>query len=445
MRRRLPEGVGPGALVGAAVVALRLLEGARYGRWGHAPAPLAEVAGWLPWQLQDNLRHGRLPFDASVFADGTASLWPITGNPGGAVLAAPVVALFGAAGGSVLVPLLGVFLNAVAGGVYGATHRVPWIGALAASASWWAVGFTQGTGAQVLLAPGLLAAAWVGGSSRRGAAVALLGALIAPLPTGAALLAAGELPLGAAALLGLLLPPLGTWGGEAWRGSDLAWFAGGAARALPLAALLALAGLLRGAGGARVAAAAAVLALVAGFHPAALAGFEVTLTGVASSAPAAAALTILLVAGVRLAGQTAHAQARAALVGLLALDVAGPILAGGGGLWHATRPLPAALEALADTPRSATVHVVPAAANPAAGVGLLPYHRQLVGRAPTLSSTASDTPEMNPEQVLFTLRRENPRMVLVLTTEDTVQRSAWATKLGPPRELREDMALWAWP
>lgn len=443
MSRPASAGLVPGLLVGALAVGVRVIEGVAAGRWGHAAAPLAEVAGWLPWQLQDNLRSGRSPLDASLFADGPGSLWAITGNPGPAWLLAPLHAVLPAQG-AMLGPLLLLFANAVAGGLYGARHRMPWLGALAASASWWAAGFTLGTGAQVLLAPGLLAAA-IAASAPRGAVLsALLGAVCAPLPTVALLLGAAELRLALIAALGLFAPALGTWGGVGWTGADLGWPAGEAERALPLAALLALAGLLHRGAGSRAGGVVAALLLAVALRPAGPGGLEFALPALASAAPTAAALAFLLAAGVRLAASELRADGRALLGVLLLVDLAAPVLLGGGRLWHPDRPIPASLQALSDTPRSVTVHVLPAAENPAGGVGLVPFHRQVLTRTPQLGTSDAEPQGIDAGQVQLSLRRDRAKLAVILTSPDAVERSAWATKLGPPRDVLPEMAVWVW-
>lgn len=436
-------GLVPGFLVGALAVGVRVLEGVATGRWGHAAEPLAEVAGWLPWQLQDNLRHARSPLDASLFADGSVSLWSISGNPGPAWLLAPLHAVLPAQG-AVLGPLLLLFANAVAGGLYGARHRMPWLGALAASASWWAVGFTLGTAAQVLLAPGLLAAGLAANAPRGAALSALLGAVCAPVPTVAVLLGAAELRLALIAGLGLFAPALGTWGGVGWTGPDLGWPAGDAERALPLAALVALAGLLHRGAGSRVGGLAAALLLAVALQPEGPGGLEFALPRLDSAATTAAALAFLLTAGVRLAGSELRAQGGALLGGLLLVDLAGPVLAGGGRLWHADRPIPASLHALADSPRTVTVHVLPAAENPGGGVGLVPFHQQHLARAPQLGAGGEAPERIDAGQVQLSLRRDRAKLAVILTSPDAVERSAWATKLGPPRDVLPEMAVWVW-
>ncbi len=444
MKLKVPRGVGPGLAVGGGVAALRAAEGLATGSWGRAATPLGEVSAWLPWQLLDNVRSGRSPFDASVFTDGTASLASVVGNPGLAILEAPLHFIGSPAVAAAGAVLLLVVANAVAGGVYGAARGAPWLGALAASAAWWAPGFTAGTGAQCCLAPGLLAAGAGADRPRWAAVFTLLGAVCAPIPTAAVLLGAGLLPQALLAVSGLLLPALGTWGGEGFGGADLAWIGGRAERALPLGALWALWALGRDRGAGRAGAILAGGLLLWGLAPAPLAGFEVVVPWSASSSPIAAALAVLLAASLPHAAALRW-QGRFLLGALLLLDAAGPVLRGGARLWHDDPPVPALLVTMASSPRSATVLVAPTGLSPAAAVRLIPHHHQLAARAPSLDGRGSAQGELRPEQVLFTLRQTNAPLVLVFVSPDAGERSVWASRLGAPRSQDGDAAVWAWP
>jgi hypothetical protein len=441
---RAPQaGLVPGLVVGAAAVAMRLAEGVAMGRWARSGTPLGAASTWLPWQLADNVRGGRSPFDASVFVEGPGTLWPVVGNPGLALLEAPLHLALAPGVASVTAVLLALVANAIAGGMYGATAGSAWLGALAASASWWALGFTGGVGAQVFLAAGLVAAAWAERRPRLAVGATAVGAFVAPLPTVAVLLGAGRWRLAALGAIGLLVAPLGTWGGAAAAVGDLGWLAGGASRALPLAMLVALAGL--GAGGDRLAALAGLVAVAWGLTPGAVAGLTVALPWTPAAPPLAAGLAFLLAAALPLAGVALRAQGRAALAVLLAADLAGPLLVGGGALWAEAPPAPSAFAALAATPRLSAVYVLPEADAPDAGLALAPLHRQRLGRVPRLRGSAPPGMALGPEQVLFTLRQGDPHLVVLLTSPSAEERSAWATRLGPPRELFPAYAVWNWP
>jgi hypothetical protein len=47
-------------------------------------------------------------------------------------------------------------------------------------------------------------------------------------------------------------------------------------------------------------------------------------------------------------------------------------------------------------------------------------------------------------QVQLSLRRDRAKLAVILTSPDAVERSAWATKLGPPRDVLAEMAVWVW-
>ncbi len=400
---------------------------------------LTEVQGWLSWQLWDNVTHGRSPLDASVFTDGTASLWSVVGNPGAASLLAPISGVLSPGAAALAGFGLLATLNIVAGAHFGAVHRVPWLGALAVAAVGAGVQLASGGFPQALFAPGLVAAAALArGQTRAAVGWTLVGALLAPGPTAGLLIAVGGLPLAALAAAGFFVAPFGSGAGPALVAGDLFWPGGGAERALPLTTGLALFGLWQARGWGRMVAPVAAVALLAGVVPVAVAGHQ--LVGPATPNSASVAFSLALVLGAALPLAATLARSRRMLVAVcLVVDLVGPVVVGGGRVLEPSSPVPPALLALASAPRRVEVLVVPDSVL-AAGVGLIPSHRQTAARAPRLGSVPPLP--VRPAEVRDHIGRSRFPVVLVQLDPDPAQASSLASAFGPPLVYGPAMAVW---
>ncbi|GDX81246.1 hypothetical protein LBMAG42_30570 [Deltaproteobacteria bacterium] len=441
------RGLAPGLLVGAAVVAARVAEvGGKLGSSTLIGAPTlpGEVQRWLGWQLWDNIRAGRSPLDASVFPSVSGSLLDVVGNPGVAALLAPFHALGSVNFAHSLGMFALLFTACLAGGVYGGVRGVPWIGALAAGAAWWQAGLAGGLAAQAWLAPGLAAAtAYVLEKRGWAAAFAALGAVTAPLATAAVLAGAAAWPLAGLAALGCLVAPFGE--ANALTPADLLWVAGGAHRAVPLAAWFALAFLWGERGRERAVSVGVGLCLLAAVSPMPVAGFRISEAmwgGWAGGSSVALAMLLSAALGPAARRLTQHGRIAVAL--LCFADSLGPAFLGGGAWWGAPAPAPAALVAAGGEPRSRVVTVLPESANPAAGVGWIPVHRQLASRPPELEIGAGGL-DTRPQEVATRLRSATTPTVLVVANTDPSGVSAFASALGAPDALGPDVAVWTWP
>ncbi len=436
------RGLIPGVVVALGMLALRWVEA--LGVTGpvalrRAADGLTEMQGWLAWQLWDNVRQGRSPMDASVFTDGTTSLWSVVGNPGAAALLAPLSAVLApdAAG-------LGAFgvvatLNILAGAHFGAAHRVPWLGALAAAGVGGGVQLAGGGFPQAFFAPGLFgAAALVAGRARVAVAWTLVGAVFAPVPTAGMLLAGGGLPYAALAAAGLAAAPFGSGAGPALVPADLFWPGGGAECALPLAAGLALVALWQARGWRRLLVVPAGAALLAGVVPEPVAGYQVMRAVTATSAPVAFGLALLLEGALPLAAMQVGSR-RILLGAFLVVDLVGPPWVGGGRVLVPASPVAPAFVELAGAPRRVEVLVVPES-EPAAGVGLIAHHRQHAARAPRLGIIPSVP--VRPNEVRDHIRRSVLPVVLVQVNPEAGQASALASAFGPPAAYTPPLAVW---
>lgn len=222
-----------------------------------------QLALWLPWQIQANVAAGYGPFDGRSFPLVGQPLLGIVGNPGVAVLLAPLQAL----AAPVLAWNLGILLLAVSNAVgawwLASTVRrgSPWLAALIVSGAWGWSQLGAGQAAVGWLAPGLMAAV----ASRRGhektaVVLGIVGGLTAPLPTAVCMVW-----LRRPVLFGLCLaafvkfPPAGMAGElPGFTLASLSWLKAGGTVAVPLATL----GLLALLAARKRAIFAAILALV---------------------------------------------------------------------------------------------------------------------------------------------------------------------------------------
>ncbi len=197
---------------------------------------------WLPWQLHANVHAGRGLFECAAFPVVAHPLLEIIGNPGAALLLAPLHAL----GEPVLAWNLGILLlgasNAIAAWWLASTVRgaAPWLAALLVSGAWGWSQLSSGATPVGWLAPGLVAAALARTDHARASfALGLLGALTAPLPTAICLLWSGHWGRAAACVGALMMvPPLGATGElPGFTLGSLSWPGAGATVALPLATL----------------------------------------------------------------------------------------------------------------------------------------------------------------------------------------------------------------
>lgn len=395
--------------------------------------PSPELAGdlqrafWLPWQLADNVTSGRSPFDASVFAwGGDAGLLRIVGNPGLAVLLAPLhlleLPLVAHNGGLLLLGATNIAAAWALGRSF-ATHRAAAgalglvAAAMAAGCAWWWRLLGDGYLAAGWVAPGLLAlAALRTGRDRRALAAGAFGLLGAPLVTallvgiGALLPAQGAtrprvglvLGLAAAGLaVGIAAPPLG--GGvpmEPLPATALLWPAAGDALGLPLAVLLGLAALLRGGIASRAVGVATAAAALVALGPMA--------RGAEGDVVRLDAWAVLLVPAWDVLARHARealsaAVALAGMGGLGALATAGLSRVGAGllgaallaeprlqaalgqpaGLWGGGPwPVPMLYVRLGQSPRSTTILQLPYHAVEEGMVGWVPFHRQRIAGGP---------------------------------------------------------------
>jgi hypothetical protein len=358
-------------------------------------------AFWLPWQLGDNLRHGRSVWDASVFVGPHgASLVTLVGNPGAAVLGAPFH--------TVLVPTAAHaawMLTTVASGAWAGAELARRLGvgrtrdaflgaALVAGCVTWTTDLADGAMAAGWVAPAFAVLAG-GGNARVMAAAGAVGALAAPVPTAiAALLSRAliaerpsrhgrglDLVAGAIVVVAcgvrLMWPPLG---------ADVPVPATALRALVPLSVvghavpppvwtLPGLAALAHGGGRTRLAAAIGAVVLV------------LVVTAPAASWQREALSAVLVVAA----------------VGVLRVVTAFPRLVWGAALWMLTEPsllasrgvparpwtgppwdVPAPLAALARTPRAHLVLHAPVLTTREGAVGLLPFHQQRVVGGPGL-------------------------------------------------------------
>ena len=258
-------------------------------------------------------------------------------------------------------------------------------------------------------------------------------AATAPLPTAALLAGGGAWPLAGLAALGLLAAPFGTT-------APLL-----SLHAVPLAAWFAIVFVWRERGGARFLAVLAAAGLLLAVVPSPVAGFrlpEVLGSGWGPGAIVAIAMLFGAALGPVARRLTQHGKIA---VGLLCfVDVMAPMGIGGGEYWGPPSPPPAVLVALAGAPRSAVVTVLPEPANPAAGVGWIPVHRQFSTRAPSLGGAAAG-PDTQPADVATTLRSATTPVVLVLTNAGAADVSAFASALGVPDALDAQTQVWTWP
>lgn len=441
----LARGWVAGSLVGAVALSLRVVEvGGKLGSSVLAGAnePAGEVQRWLGWQLWDNLRNGRSPNDATVFAEGRATLFEVAGNPGIAALVAPLHALGSPNFAHSLGILALMVASIVAAGAYGGARGVPWLAALAAAGAWWPAGLAAGWASQVWIAPGAAAAtAWV--FEKRGWSwlFTAIGALVAPLPTAAFLFGAGAFRLGLVAAVGLIAPPFGSV--AALAPADLGWITGHAAHAVPMAAWFAIVLLWnqRDAASRSLAVVAGVGILLA-IAPGVVAGFTLpTVLFAGYGALAAGVLPALLGAALPAVARGFTRHGRIAVGALLFADAVGPAWLGGGAFWGTPRPIPALFTSLATTPRETVVTVLPEHTHLWGGVGWIPIHQQRafrVPRPPDLSDTL-------PSDVASSLRRGSMSGVLVLDESSAADASAFASALGPPDESIGDLHVWRWP
>lgn len=168
---------------------------------------------WLPWQIWDNLRLGRGLPDSRSLPTLDMDLWQIVGNPGPALLMAPLHAI----GEPMIAWNLGV-LALVALNFAGAWRLArtfagvqPLTFALLAGGGWAMAQLTAGAAYLAFLAPAFFAAAaFRQGAGRAGTVWALVGALLVPIPTLLALLWCGRrLLAGVCVVAFVLFPPLG--------------------------------------------------------------------------------------------------------------------------------------------------------------------------------------------------------------------------------------------
>lgn len=443
----LRRGLLPGLIVGTVAIATRVAQvGGKLGSSSLIGADTVpgEVQRWLGWQLWDNVRSGRSPLDASVFPSVSGSLLDVVGNPGVAALFAPFHALGSVNFAHSLGMLALLFAACMAGGVYGGVRGVPWLGALTAGGAWWATGLAGGHAAQAWLAPGAAAAAaHVVGKHKWAAGFTLLGALTAPLPTVALLAGAGAWSLAGLAALGAFVAPFGA--APALSPADLGWVAGGAQHAVPLAAWFAIVFLWGERGRERVVSIVSGLGLLLAVAPMPVAGFrlpEVISGGWAHGS--GLALALLFSAALRPVARRLTQQGKLAVGVLCLVDALGPPLIGGGAWWGPPTPAPAALVVLVETPRSRVVTVLPESANPAAGVGWIPVHRQLASRPPQLQDDAFAL-DTRPAEMATSLRSATTPAVLVLANASPEAASAFASTLGAPDAMGPDLYVWTWP
>lgn len=197
---------------------------------------------WLPWQIWDNIRLGRGLPDSRSLPTLEMDLWQIVGNPGPALLIAPLHAL----GEPMVAWNLGVLLLlalnfAGAWRLARSFAGAPTLTfALLAGGGWATTQVTAGAAYLAFVAPAFFAAAaFREGRTRAGTAWALLGALLAPIPALVTLVWCGRRLLAAACLLAFVLfPPLG---GEpsplTFTTASLVWPGAGATSALSLGVL----------------------------------------------------------------------------------------------------------------------------------------------------------------------------------------------------------------
>ncbi|MSQ03268.1 MAG: hypothetical protein EXR71_15480 [Myxococcales bacterium] len=429
-------------VVAIGVLALRMLEGTTVAgpvALRRATDGLTEMQGWLGWQVWDNLSHRRGLLDASVFLDGTASLWSVVGNPGVAALLAPLWGVLAPDAAGLLGFGLLATLNIVAGARFGAGHRVPWLGALAAAGVGAGVQLAGGGFPQALFGPGLLAAAALAaGHARLAVAWTLIGAALAPGPTAGMLLAVGGLPYAALAALGFAVAPFGSGAGPALIAADLFWPGGGAQSALPVAVGLALIALWQARGWSRLLVVLTAAGLLAGVVPEPVAGYQVVGGLAASSAPVAFALALLIGGALPLAATLTRAR-RTLLGACLVADLVGPVAVGGGRVLETASPVAPVLVSLARSPRRAEVVVIPDSAG-AAGVGLIPHHLQHASRAPRLANDPSGGVPLN--ELRDHIRRSVRPVVVVLLEPEAGQASVLASAFGPPETYAAPMAVW---
>ncbi len=373
---------------------------------GGGLSPAQQRAFFLPWQLADNVVSGRGPWDASVFAwGGEAGLLAIYGNPGVAALLAPLHVLLAPIPAHAVGLAALVASNAIALAWAGANARTIVLGAaIGAGAGWWGGQLGAGALAAGWAAPGL--ALWATGGRGAGAiALGVVGALVAPVPTAAGVVAAlldppdrargawGPPLLGVAALavvIRALAPPLGAGAGIVSI-QAVVWPAGGVAIGAPIAASIGIAAALADRGGRRLLAAVAVVAALAATGPWAVDAGGEALTVGAFKVPlfpwSLGGLRTELMAAAILLGQIAAFQLLSAwapgvwaAAALCLAEAPAQAMAGQPvGIWTGARwVIPPAIADARRAPRVRVFLQLPAAALQELAVAYVPFHQQRV-------------------------------------------------------------------
>jgi hypothetical protein len=358
-------------------------------------------AFWLPWQIGDNLRHDRSAWDASVFVGPRdASLLDLAGNPGAAVVGAPLhmVLIPAAAHAAWMLTLVasGAMAGAALGAALGGTRTGILGAALVAGCATWSMDLADGAIAAGWMAPAC-AVVWAGVTQRpRAMALAgAVGALAAPVPTAVAAVLARALPtarpsLRARVLDGMALATVGLAGAVrvAWPplGAGVPDAAAGIHAWVPLRAvdgglpwpawtILGLAGLAAVGGRARAVSGSAALVLaLASVLPAGAWQREAV-----SAALLVAVVGVLHVAPTTLLATTVTAGLALAEPTWLTLRGA-PARPWTGPAWD----VPAELAGMARSPRTHVILHAPVRAVREGAVGLLPFHQQRVVGGPGL-------------------------------------------------------------
>jgi len=182
---------------------------------GYLP-PESQLHFWLSWQIFDNIKNLRLPWDASILEmGGPLSLLNVAGWPGVAWLSWPLQLLHNPLLAWNLSLFLILVLNTFGASLLFRGRRGLWAAVAIGAAGWWGSRMAQGDMAAILVGPALAA---IGTSTRqmRGAWMwAALGALLSPLLTALILLGArlwearSPVKWGVVSLvLAILLPPI---------------------------------------------------------------------------------------------------------------------------------------------------------------------------------------------------------------------------------------------
>jgi hypothetical protein len=375
----------------------------------------AQRAFWLPWQIYTNVVSGRGIWDSSGFvAAADAGLPGLVGNPGVALLVAPIHAL----GSPILAHNLALLLlqssNVVAAWFVGAGLRPrprAWLAAGAvAGASLWTWQLGGGAWSAAWVAPGLGAIA----AAQRGFSLAALGfaaagVAFAPFPTAAALLggalvgarphrSGGLLLVGAGIVVGWLAPSALRGGVPGLPLGAISWPASADAPGLPLLFLIGVHAASRVRGARPLAFVALLLVVVAlgstwtdaSGAPIVVDGFGLPqLVGRRGASHThellSAALVLALLLGLARAGRARFGQKTELL--LVALALLEPRVQGWRGqavaLWQGvTWPAPSVLVDLAAAPYTTPLLQLPLLGVREGLVGFVPLHQQAVSGGP---------------------------------------------------------------